>query len=176
MRKTIHLINRKLAELCGWLLLALMILITIDIVSREVGKPIYNLTTIAVYVMMAVVYMGMPYCEEYNEHVSVELLEMKLTPKWATILKIAINFLKFITLSFFLYGMSDNLIYSYTSREAVAGITNLETWPSKLAMLIGLLFFVIQTLLNLIDSILRYKEGKYIVKTIEDIATRTPKI
>ncbi len=173
MRKIIHFINQKLAELCGWLLLVIMILLTVDLISRGMGKSIQGLTTMAVFVMMAVIYLGMPRCEEYDEHVSIELLAVKLPPKWATIFKILINFLKLIAISIFLYEMYFNLIFSYTTREAFADTTILAIWPSKLAMLIGLIFFEIQILVNLIDSILWYKDGKYVQKTMEDTGTQT---
>ncbi len=171
MRKIIHLINQKLSELCGWLLLGLMILLTIDLVTRGIGKPIQGITTMAVFIMMVVVYLGIPRCEEYDEHVSIKLLAAKLPPKWATILQIVINFMKLIVISIFLYEMYFNFIFSYTTKEAFADTTVLAIWPSKLAILIGVLFFEIQILINLIDSILIYKEGKYIVKSIEGTGT-----
>lgn len=168
MRKIIHTINQKLSELCGWLLLVIMLLLTIDLVTREINRPIQGLTTMAVFVMMAVIYLGMARCEEYDEHVSIDILAVKLPPKAATIAKIITVFLEFITISFFLYEMYFNFIFSFTTKEAFADTTILLIWPSKLAILIGLIFFEIQVFINLIDIILRYKEGKYIKKTMEE--------
>ncbi len=168
MRKLIHLINQKLSELCGWLLLVIMVLLTLDLATREMGDPIQGLTTMAVFVMMAVIYLGMPRCEEYDEHVNIDILAVKLPPKWATITKIITNIFELITIGFFLYEMYFNFIFSYTTREAFADTTILAIWPSKLAILVGLLFFEIQILINLIDNIIRYKEGNYIEKTMEE--------
>ena len=37
MRKFTHEVNQVLAGFCGWLMLAMMILLVIDIISRSVG-------------------------------------------------------------------------------------------------------------------------------------------
>jgi len=168
MRKIIHLINKKLAELCGWLLLIIMLLLSIDFISRGLNRPIQGLTTISVFVMMAVIYLGMPRCEEYDEHVSIELLAVMLPPKWTTISKIVTNFFELVAIGLLLYEMYFNFIFSYTTKEAFADTTIMAIWPSKLAILIGLIFFEIQILINLVDNLIRYKEGKYIVKSMEE--------
>lgn len=172
MRKIIHLINKKLAELCGWLLLVIMILLTFDFISRGFGKPVQGLTTISVFVMMAVIYLGMPRCEEFDEHVNIELFAVLIPPKWATISKIFTNFLELVAIGLLVYEMCFNFVFSYTTKEAFADTTILLIWPSKLAILIGLVFFEIQVLINLIDNIMRYKEGKYIVKTMEETGSQ----
>jgi len=172
MRKIFHLINQKLAELCGWLLLVIMLLLSIDFISRGFGKPIQGLTTISVFVMMAVIYLGMPRCEEYDEHVNIELFAVLIPPKWATISKIFTNFLELVAIGLLLYEMYFNFIFSYTTKEAFADTTILLIWPSKLVIFIGLIFFEIQILINLINIIKRYKEGKYIVKTLDDTGSQ----
>ena len=64
-------INHFFAEMSGWLLSAIMFLLIIDFVSRGIYHPIQGVGELAVFVLVAVVYLGIPHTEEVRGHVRV---------------------------------------------------------------------------------------------------------
>jgi len=148
MKYYIGKINKLLAELCGWLLVAMIILTVVDIVSRFIKRPIQGVSEIAVFVMIIVVYLGLANCEERNEHVKVELIVSRLKGKFDKITKL-LTFLIEATITFIIvYAVWKNFLISYRIKEALTGTVPLLIWPVKLLLLIGLLFFLFQILVN----------------------------
>lgn len=146
-------INNKLAEVCGFLLFVIMILLTVNTVSREIGNAIPGLTTLAVLVLIAVVYLGLSRAEQYDEHASVDMLPNMLSPKWRKINSIVVNILKLIFVSIFFYSSIGFFISSYQTQETFADVVKIPIWPAKLAILVGLFFFTLQILIKLVEDI-----------------------
>ena len=148
-----HKINEKMAEICGGSLLIIMALLIMDFVTRGLGKPIQGLTPIAVFVMIAAIYLDIPRCEEYHEHVRVEVILNLMSPKVLNKVNSIIYIIELFVIGLFLKEMLNNLTISYITGEAISGTVVLPVWPSKLAMLIGLIFYWIQLVINLIKNI-----------------------
>ena len=138
-----------LAELCGWLLLIVMGLIVTDLASRALGMPIYGVAESAMFVMIAIVYMGLPYAEAMRGHVRVELILDNLPPRLAAILDLAMYVLVTATMLVVLYAVFLNTAGAYESRQAIAGPTPLLVWPVKFVMVASLTLYVLQILVNL---------------------------
>lgn len=156
-----HKINENLVKICGGSLLIIMVLLITDLVTRGLGKPIQGLTPIAVFVMIAGIYLGIPRCEEYHEHVRVEVILNLMSPKVLNIVNLIIYVIELFVIGLFLGEMLDNLIISYTTKEAISGTVILLVWPSKLAMFIGLIFYWGQLFINLIKSATQFKQKEY---------------
>jgi len=170
MRDILHKINGMLAEFCGWFLLIIMTLLITDLITRGLGKPIQGLTPIAVFVMIAVIYLGLPRCEEYHEHVNVEVVLNALPPKALNIVNLIIYVIELFVIGLFLKEMLNNLIISYTTEEAISGTVILPVWPSKVTMFIGLIFYWVQIFINFIKSATQFKQRKYNtdIKTVKE--------
>ena len=92
MIKIIDRVTEWLAESSGWLVSIIMILLVVDFVSRGLSKPIQGVSEMAVFVMVAVVYLGLGHCEQEKGHVRVEMFITKVRllcrkyPKYGTFL------------------------------------------------------------------------------------------
>ncbi|WP_010530057.1 TRAP transporter small permease subunit [Lentibacillus jeotgali] len=148
------LVNKRLSELCGILLFIIMILLVTNVASREVGYAIEGLSNLSVLVLISVVYLGLSTTEQHNQHAAVEILDHWLNKKSRRVLDILVNIIKLVTILIFLYAAFDNLIFSFQSKESFPGVVTIPIWPSKLALVAGLLFFVLQILLNLLKAII----------------------
>ncbi len=62
MKAFLHKANRLLAGVAGWLMLAMMVLLNIDIVFRSMDMPLHGLAELSVFVMMIVFYLGLSRC------------------------------------------------------------------------------------------------------------------
>lgn len=148
LAKLIDVCTNILAELCGWFLLVVMGLIIVDLVSRSAGTPIYGVSESAMFVMIAIVYLGLPYAEKMQAHVRVELILDNLPPRVAALLDLAMYLLVVGTMFVVLYAVTMNAWGSLGSRQAIAGPKPLLVWPVKFVMVIGLLLYVVQIVIN----------------------------
>jgi len=152
--KIFKFINRRVTELCGIMLFIIMILLLVNVFSREFGYPIDGLSNISVLILISVVYLGLSTTEETNQHAAVELLEYRLNIKNKKILHIIIHSIKIIAIGIFAYAAFGNLLFSIESGEAFTDVVYIPMWPSKLALFIGLVFFEIQIVINLLKTIM----------------------
>ncbi len=159
MKNIIHKANQVLAGFCGWLMLAMMILLVIDVVSRAVGQPIQGMAEMSVFVMMVVIYLGLARCEEHKEHVSLELLRNAFSPGRKRVLDAVNHLLAVLTVAIFAYTIIQNAIFSFINNESLEGTVELRIWPTKFIIVGGVLFFLIQTVMNLTDTLRGNKPG-----------------
>jgi len=153
MKRLTHKINQILSGFCGWLMLAMMILLIIDIVARTMRKPLQGMAELSVFVMMIVIYLGLARCEEYKEHVNLEIVLNALPALPRRIMEALAYLLALGTVGLLFYSVTANAIQSYLRNEAIEGTVEMHIWPVKFIMVIGLFFFLIQTLLNALEKI-----------------------
>ena len=157
MKNVIHKANQVLAGFCGWLMVTMMILLVMDVVSRVIGRPLQGMAEMSVFVMMVVIYLGLARCEEHKEHVSLELLGNALPPRRKKILDAVNRLLAVLTVAIFAYTIIQNAIFSFVNNESLEGTVELRIWPTKFIIAGGVLFFLLQTVMNFADA-LRGKE------------------
>ena len=147
--RALHRINQWLSGFCGWLLLMMMLLLVVDIIGRTISRPIQGMAELSVFVMMVVVYLGLARCEEHMEHVNLEVAKNLLParPRRATEMLAAV--LALLTSAILLYAVAANAWASYTTNESLEGTVELYIWPVKAIMVVGLVFYVLQTCVNI---------------------------
>jgi TRAP-type mannitol/chloroaromatic compound transport system permease small subunit len=168
VRSTLSAINRFFSMLCGWLMLALMILLVFDFAGRGVpgalrrlgeslGLPFLStladaswlqpstiLADLSVFIMITAVYLGLALCEENGQHVSIEIIPTMFKGKLRQFFIFLSFLLQEITVVIMIYAMYRNTLRSYRTEEAVAGLIPLEIWPIKVFVCVGLLFYLLQ--------------------------------
>ena len=158
MKIFFHKINQILSGFTGWLMLAMMILLVIDIITRSYFKPIHWMAVMSVLVMMVVIYLGLARCEEHKEHVNLELVANALPRKPRRLLAVLRDLLALGTVGLLLYSVTLNALFAFRSNESIEGTVELPLWPVKFIMVVGLVFFFFQTLVNTIDTVRKLKE------------------
>ena len=151
MRKFTHKVNQVLAGFCGWLMLAMMLLLVLDVVTRLIGRPMQGMAELSVFVMMVVIYLGLARCEERKEHVGLELLRNFLPATRRRALDWINALLAVVTVGILTYAIIDNAIFSFQRNESIEGTVELPIWPTKFIIVIGIVFYMIQTFLNWVD-------------------------
>lgn len=165
MKNVIQQINKFLAEICGWFLIVMMCLFIADFVSRGLYRPLQGVGELAVFVLIVVIYLGIPHCEKVRRHVKVGAITRFLPQKIRQLILLSVYLLTFLFLIFVVFSVGRNFIHAYQSREAIAGTVNLVTWPVKLSIFIGCLFYCFQVLINGIDE---FKKLIYVLKKRRD--------
>lgn len=152
MRKAITNISRVAAELGGWLVSVVMLLLIIDFVGRGIYKPVPGMTEGARFALIAIVYLGIAYCEQIKSHVRVELLMSKLQPRWGRVLNIFSYLVAVLILPVVVYAAGDNALWSFQVKEAVPSPTPLPVYPAKFILVIGLVLYWFQLLVHLPEA------------------------
>ena len=153
MKSFLHKANRLLAGFAGWLMLAMMMLLVIDIVFRSVDMPLHGLAELSVFVMMIVIYLGLSRCEEYSEHVGLEFAINKLSEKARSVMAAAVQFLAVATVGLMFYAVTTDAWSAFETNSSIEGLIDLPIWPTKFVMVVGMVFFLLQAIVNLFDSI-----------------------
>lgn len=153
MRRFFQKTNQFLSGFCGWLMFGMMLLLVADIIGRSINRPLQGMAEFSVFVMMIVIYLGLARCEQHREHVGLELVLNALPSKIKKIAIIITHIIAVFTVGLLLFAVFQNAISSYQTNESIHGTTELHIWPIKFFMVAGLFFFLVQTIINLIDTI-----------------------
>ena len=159
MTKFVHWANRHMAGFTGWLMLVMMLLLIADVICRGVGTPLQGMAEMSVFVMMIVVYLGFARCEEKGEHVSLEFALNAMPPR-ARLLMMAISqLIAVVTIGLLFYAVVTDAWSSFLSNSAIEGTIEIPLWPTKFVMVIGMVFFVLQGIVNLGNAIRRFRQN-----------------
>ena len=153
MKNPLRFINHLLAEISGYLLIIMMVLLIIDFIMRGFFKPMHGLSDLAIFTIVAAIYFGVANCEENDGHVRVEILQTILPKKKARILNLFSYVIAIFTLFICTWATSVHAIGSFISKEKVAAIIPMILWPAKFAVVIGLFFYFLQLLFNFVHQL-----------------------
>jgi TRAP-type C4-dicarboxylate transport system permease small subunit len=152
MERILSRLNRLFAELCGWFLIVVMVLLISDFVSRGISLPLVGVAEIAVFVMISVVFLGLGHCEEQKGHVRVEAVLVRLPPKARGLLNLFCYLLGGATIGVTLYAVVGNAVDAFWENEAIAGPTPLPTYPVKFVMVVSLALYLVQLCMNALEQ------------------------
>ncbi len=161
IRSIVTKINQWLAELCGWLLSAMILFLCFDIFSRTVKQPVQGAAELAVFVMIAAIYLGLAQCEQLDKHIKVTTLLERMPKKIQLKFRVFNAVIQLLVVLFLIWAAFKSLVYTYTRNVAISGTVPLILWPVRLFILLGLVFFGLQSLLNLSQWISDLSSRKY---------------
>ena len=159
MKNLVHRINRILAGFAGWLMIAMMLLLVVDIVGRAINMPLQLMAELSVFVMMIVIYLGFPRCEEHGEHVGLEIVANHLPPRGRAWMAVVSQTLAVGTICLLAYAVTTDAWSAFKTNSSIEGIVDLPIWPTKFIMVVGMVFFVLQGVINLADAVRRLRGG-----------------
>ncbi len=165
IRKLLIGIN-TLSEWCGkifsWFIVAVILLSVFEVFTRRIlGKPtIWTHETLS-YLFCASIMLTMAYTLRYKQHVSVDLIYGRFTPKTKAILDIItfIFFLGFFSTIFLWKG----IIFAATSWamwERTPSAFNFYVFPAKTLLPVGGFLLLVQGLSDFIKNIVFLFKGE----------------
>lgn len=156
-----------LAIICQGLLVVMALVLVVDIIGRYIGKPVYGITMLSVFLMIAVFYLNLAQTETQNEHIKVGVAIEYLPEKFLIPLSIFSSLFQITIFLLLIYASAKDLSFSYRTKEAIAGNITLPVWPTKFCILLGLIIYWFQILVNFIKKIQRRKAYLGIDSNIE---------
>lgn len=142
-------VNRALAEMCGWMLILVVIFMVTDLVARGMSRPLYGVSELAMFTMIAIVYLGLSQAEEEDSHIRVEFLIDKAKGRYSKVLHVFIVSVTLLTVVIITWALWDNAITAFNSKQAISGPTPIVVYPVKFVMFFAFLVYGLQLLFKL---------------------------
>lgn len=149
MKNLLSKINGFFAEISGWFLSVITILLILNLITRFFGVPIQGLLELSTAVFIAVIYLGLGHCEEIDDHIKVNAVLKRVPQKVRDALYIFNYTLAIVVGGMITYAAFRSTRASFLSREAVPGTAPLPVGPVRLIIFIGVLAFVLQAMVHL---------------------------
>ncbi|MFC0266490.1 TRAP transporter small permease [Kushneria aurantia] len=137
-------LNRGLAETCGWLLLVVVLFMVVDLMARGFSRPLYGVSELAMFTMIAVVYLGLSHAEEQDAHIRVEFLTERLSGEPARWLRGFITLVSLVTVGIVSWAVWKSALAALKSGQAIAGPQPIEIYPIKFVMFAALVLYALQ--------------------------------
>ena len=160
LKQGILRLNRFFAEICGWLLSVIMLLLIVDFFSRGISMPIQGVGEIAVFVMVATVYLGLAHTEQTRGNVRVTAVISRFSPRAQSLINVLVYLLATATMTVVLWAVSLNAVKAFYSHEAVAGTVPLLVWPVKFVIVLGCFLYLVQIVLNTVEEFQKLVSSK----------------
>jgi len=155
-----------LSEWCGrifsWFIVTIILLSVFEVFTRRIlGKPTIWTHEILSYLFCAAIMLTMAYTLKYKQHVAVDLIYARFTPRTKAILDIItfIFFLGFFSVVFLWKG----IIFAATSWsmwERTPSAFNFYVFPAKTLLPVGVFLLLIQGLSDFIKNIVFVAKGE----------------
>lgn len=159
MKSFVHRVNQTLSAFIGWLMVAMMLLLVVDFMGRRLNMPLQGMAEMSVFVMMIVIYLGYARCEEHNEHVGLEIV-LNLMPTRARLAMMVVSqSLAVLTIALYFYAVTTDAWSAFLTGDAIEGTVELPIWPTKFVMVVGMVVFLLQGIINLRDAIDRFRRS-----------------
>ncbi len=149
-----------IAQIC---VLLLMLVTVANIVARFFGYPIVGAYEFGVIMIVFILYLGLAYTQSQHAHVSVDMVVNRLPLKIRESLTIITLLISLIILILLFWQTSLEGIHSFAIKEYEPGLIHFPIWPGKLIVPFGILFFIVQIIIELIELVylkLVTKNGK----------------
>jgi TRAP-type transport system small permease protein len=85
--RAIYAVNKALHYVAGTLLLGVVVITVYNVLGRWLfGAPFRGTVELTQLAMVGVVYLGMAYAQHRDSHITVNLLYLRLGPRWQAVL------------------------------------------------------------------------------------------
>lgn len=158
---------RRIERILGWLTTALLIagscallLMAAHVIADVVGRllftaPVYATTEIvSFYYMVAAVCLPLAYIELRDEHITVDILYMRLPPLLRRIVFVFACLVTAVFFGLFAYQSWLDSLRATETREVLMGNAFIEIWPSRYFLPLSFALLVVATLLRALRAIL----------------------
>jgi TRAP-type C4-dicarboxylate transport system permease small subunit len=153
-------IEKVLAYIAGAFIIAMMLLVTLDVVLRNFfHSPIPGVYEIVGFLFVSAVGLGLPYVQAQRGNISINIASRLLPMKVQKLLVIIAYVLALFTVSILAWQNGKNALYSLSINEYTMGIVHFSFWPSKMILTLGLGLLAIRLLYDLISL---FKSSEFI--------------
>jgi len=147
MRSFVRVMDRlstACAVVAALLLAASVIVITWMVIYRAMGNSTYWEIEFPVFMMVAALFLGSPYCLKTNGHVGVDLLAHYLPTGPKRILAVVVAIVGFLVCAYLAFAGAELALESFAKGERTESTWAPYKWPLFLTMPVGMALTALQ--------------------------------
>lgn len=155
----IGIINKTMAAIAVVLILVMMLITTADVGGRYLlASPIPGTTEITRLLLVFSVAFALGYTELMQQHVRMELVLTRLTPKRRTLIETLVLVLALVFIGLATYAASVVAHTSTIRGEYETGLIDIPMWPGRIALALGCLMLGLQYVVGIIKGFRSYSQ------------------
>ncbi|AMO87634.1 TRAP-type C4-dicarboxylate transport system, small permease component [Solibacillus isronensis B3W22] len=146
MKKIIKVIDSIIdfsAILASLFIFCICFIVTWGIIAREFHLKIYWVEPFSIYMFIAAAFLTIPYTMKMNEHIRVDILLSKLSPKVAKILDTVLMTFSLVLFLYITKVTYDMFWSSWTMKTKDLSIIQVPIWIPQLFVVVGWSVFVL---------------------------------
>ncbi len=143
-------ISKAFNIFAGWVIVAAMALMIVNIIARIFGHPIEGVYEWVGFMIALASSFSLAYCGFQNGHVSIDLLENKFSRKTLAVIETISNLLVLLFLLLILYQFLP-YAYSYWESGQVSPTTLTPIYPIISGVALGILVFTLVIIVKLLQ-------------------------
>jgi TRAP-type mannitol/chloroaromatic compound transport system permease small subunit len=160
--KKIDIFSEWCGRIFSWFIVAIILLSVFEVFTRRIlGKPTIWTHEILSYLFCGSILLTMAYTLRYKQHVAVDLIYARFTPKTKAILDIItfVIFLGFFSIVFLWEGIRFAGT-SWAMLERTPSAFNFYVFPAKTLLPVGVFLLLVQGLSDFIKNIVFVAKGE----------------
>ncbi len=158
--KPLNKLISVLSVVAGIFLIIVATLTVTDVAMRNiVGKSILGTVDISSLLLVCIAFLGLSAAEREGQHVSVNLLEMRLGRKTRCIFSAVRTFLFIVLGIVIVWGIFNDLTSSISREETTNGILRLSTWPAKTILLLSFFCYFLVAIWKSVNNFSDIRDG-----------------
>ena len=143
--KVTESLSSNVAKFAKWGSLAMMVLITYDVISRYFfNRPVLYSDEISAYLIVFVCFLGAADTLKKKQHIIVDVLTLKLPPKVQLWLKLVTYILSLVFLIIFTWGSIIMVYKSFVRGVTMPSILLTPLWIPQIVIPIGSILLCLQ--------------------------------
>jgi TRAP-type C4-dicarboxylate transport system permease small subunit len=141
-----------LARIAALALAALAVMTFCDVIARYVFNQPFSFTVEVTEIMMGVlIYFGIGLATHDNDHISVDIVTLRLSEWWRALVSLATNLLAFGFLVLLVWRLWERALVLLDKGD-VSPIMFFPRWPTAFVMAVGSIFFLTGLLVHIIGA------------------------
>jgi TRAP-type C4-dicarboxylate transport system permease small subunit len=155
VKRLIYWISRATNTIGAVLLMAMMFLVTADVILRSLlNKSLLGTVTFESigFMMVVLVFFALAYCQIYKAHINIDMIIVHFP---AIVQRIINSFMLFISLTFFCiltWQSIDKALYLRASNN-ISSALNIPTYPFLLVIAFGTALLALVLLVNFVETV-----------------------
>jgi TRAP-type C4-dicarboxylate transport system permease small subunit len=144
-----------LARIAAFALAALAVMTFCDVIARYAFNKPFSFTVEITEIMMGVlIYFGVGLVTQDNDHISVDIVTLRLSNWWRALFSLVTNVLAFGFLVLLVWRLWDRALVLLEKGD-VSPVMFIPRWPTAVIMAVGAIFFLTGLLVHIVGAFKR---------------------
>ena len=161
MMRKYDALERRIAYVSTTIVVLMMLLTTADVILRYVfNAPIQDSFELSQFMMVGIVFLGVPYLQTIKGHVSVEFLTSRVSPTSRKILTIFGYIMGLFAYALITWRSGYYAWKAWETSDYKMGIIHYPLWPAKSMVPLGCAMLCIMLILDILHDSAELLSGK----------------